>query len=120
MQIVIPFGRHTKQTHADLREKPIHERVAGSALWPFMGGIIKFNGGDDSRGLGTIENEVDVLLADAISMTSLPIAIVARDDIGKPNLARNLITIEDEFFQHKEKSSLILREQEVSGPKNAR
>lgn len=87
IEIVFPLCRHANQTHSDLPEEAIEEGITYAALRALMGGVIKFDGRHDPRRFGAVENEIDVLLTDAIGVTSPPVAIVTGDDIGKANLA---------------------------------
>ena len=70
--VIFPLRRDANQPQSNLSKKPIHKSIAGAAFRPSMGGVIKFDGRDDSRGVGATDDEVDVLLADAIGMTAFP------------------------------------------------
>lgn len=114
--IIVPLRRHANQRHTDLPEQPIDEGIAGETLREFVGGVIEFDGRHDSRRFGPIDDEVDVLLANAIGLPALPFVISTRDDIGKANLARDLIAIGDDQVQNTKERCFIFRQQIVSGP----
>ena len=59
-----------------------------------------------------------MLLGDAVAVAPVPVAVGAGDDVGKPNLAGNLIAIPNEGSQHPEKCGLILGQQEMSRSKD--
>jgi hypothetical protein len=55
-------------------------------------------------------------LGDAVAVAAIPVAVGTGDDVGKPNLARNLIVIPNERSQHPEKRGLVVGEQIASWP----
>ena len=63
------------------------------------------------------ENEIDVLLRDAVGMAAPPVTVAARDDVRESDLAGNQIAIPNDRREDTEKCRLIHGQQEMSWPK---
>ena len=84
-----------------------------------MRGIVKFDGGNDARRFNATDNEIHMLLRDAVGVATLPIAVSTRNNVGKTNLARNQIAISHDLREDTEKRGLVHGEQETSRPEDA-
>ena len=65
------------------------------------------------------DDEVDMLLSDAIAVPALPIALAAGDDVSQPDLARNQVAISHKRRQDAKERGLVLCEQVASRPVGA-
>ena len=72
-------------------EQVIQKCISQAALRFGVGAVVKFDGGDDSRRRDMRDDEINVLLRDAIGVAASPVAFGARDKVREPDLARNQI-----------------------------
>jgi len=61
-----------------------------------VGAVVKFDGGDNSRRRDMRDDEINVLLRDAVGVAASPVAFGTRDKVREPDLARNQIMMPDD------------------------
>ena len=81
--------------------------------------VVKFDGGYDSRRLDVRDNEINMLLCNAVGVAAPPIAFGAGDNVRKTHLARNQIAIPHDHCKDTEKCGLVSGQQETARLENA-
>ena len=95
-----------------LLEQVIYEGISQAALRFGVGAVVKFYGGYDSRRRDMRDDEINVLLRDAVGVAASPVAFGARDNVREPDLARNQIMMPDDHRKDVEKRGLVPGQQE--------
>jgi hypothetical protein len=113
-RIIRPLSRHTNQPNPHLQKETINEGVASPTLRSIMRAVVEFDGGNNAGRLDRADDEIDMLLGNAVRVTAFPIAVATSDDVGKPNLARDHVATPYDGSQNAKERNLIFRQQEMS------
>ena len=75
-----------KLTRESILDGSLHAAVRAT-LGPLVRAVVEFDRRHDSRRIGVTDDEVDMLLSDAIAVTALPIALATGDDVCQADFA---------------------------------